>query len=61
MRKVTFQFGSEFDANERMDPWFDRAMDALSGATAAMAPARTERRSSFKARIAAISRAHHAG
>jgi hypothetical protein len=61
MHRMTFQFGSEFEANQRMDPLFQRAMDALSGrAPAAALGALPGRSRSFEARMAAISGARHA-
>jgi hypothetical protein len=60
MHRMTFQFGSEFEANQRVDASFARAMDALSGRVpAAAAGTLTGRQRSFEARIAAISGARH--
>lgn len=54
MRRMTFQFGSEFEANQRVDPLFQRAMDALTGRTPALVPAKPLSR--YEARLAALSR-----
>jgi hypothetical protein len=55
---MTFQFGSEFDANQRIDPLFQRAMDALMGHAPALIPVPAARkpRSRFETRLAALSR-----
>ena len=58
MHRMTFQFGSEFDANQRIDPLFQRAMDALMGRTPALIPvyAAPKPQSRFETRLAALSR-----
>ena len=58
MRRMTFQFGSEFDANQRVDPLFQRAMDALMGRTPVLVPVHTARKPQkrFEDRLAALSR-----
>jgi hypothetical protein len=59
MHKMTFQFGSEFENNQRVDTWFERAMDNVRNALAgpepvmAMAPVR---KTPFETRLAALSR-----
>lgn len=61
MHRMTFQFGSEFDANQRIDPSFERAMAALSGqAAATLAGPLPGRLKSFTARLGAISGTRHA-
>jgi hypothetical protein len=54
MRRMTFQIGSEFEANQRVDPLFERAMDALTGQTPALIPIKPQTR--YEARLAALSR-----
>lgn len=58
MHRLTFQFGSEFDANQRVDVWFERAMEALTGRTPALIPVHAVRKAQtrFEARLAALSR-----
>ena len=58
MHRMTFQFGSEFDANQRIDPLFQRAMDALMGRTPALIPVPAARKpqSRFETRLASLSR-----
>ena len=56
MRKMTFQFGSEFEANQRVDPLFQRAMEALVGRTPALIPVPVKPRTRYEARLAAVSR-----
>ena len=58
MRKMTFQFGSEFENNQRVDPWFERAMENVRNALSpepamVLAPVRKTR---FETRLAALSR-----
>lgn len=58
MHKMTFQFGSEFEKNQRVDPWFERAMESVRNALApepvmVLAPVRKTR---FETRLAALSR-----
>jgi hypothetical protein len=57
MHRMTFQFGSEFDANQRIDPLFQRAMDALMGRTPALVPVHTARKpqTRYETRLAALS------
>jgi hypothetical protein len=52
MRRMTFQFGSEFEANQRIDPLFERAMDALMGRTPTLIPVKTQSR--YETRLAGI-------
>ena len=54
MRKMTFQFGAQFEANQRVDPLFERAMDALMGRTPALVPVKPQSR--YETRLAALSR-----
>ena len=54
MRRMTFQFGSEFEANQRVDPLFERAMDALVGRTPALVTIKPQTR--YETRLAALSR-----
>ena len=54
MRRMTFQIGSEFEANQRADVWFERAMDALTGRTPVLIPIKPLTR--YEARLAALSR-----
>ena len=54
MRRMTFQFGSEFEANQRVDPLFQRAMDALMVRTPALIPVKPQTR--YEARLAALAR-----
>jgi hypothetical protein len=54
MRRMTFQFGSEFEANQRVDPLFERAMGALMGRTPALVPIKPQTR--YETRLAALSR-----
>ena len=56
MHRMTFQFGSEFDANQRVDPLFQRAMDALMGRTPALipVPATHKPQTRFETRLAEI-------
>jgi hypothetical protein len=60
MHKMTFQFGSEYDANQRIDPLFRRAMDALIGRQPEFIPVRVcaprKAPTRFEARLAALSR-----
>jgi len=59
MHKMTFQFGSEFEKNQRMDPWFERAMESVRNALAAPEPAMIlapVRKTRFETRLAALSR-----
>ena len=57
MHRMTFQFGSEFDANQRIDPLFQRAMDALMGRAPALIPVPAARpQSRFETRLSALSR-----
>ena len=58
MHRMTFQFGSQFEANQRVDPLFQRAMDALTGRTPALVPVHTARKAQtrFEARLAALAR-----
>ena len=57
MRRMTFQIGSQFEANQRVDPLFERAMDALMGRTPALVPVPAARpQSRFESRLAALSR-----
>ena len=62
MHKMTFQFGSDFEANQRVDTWFERAMDnvrnALANPEPAMVPAHVASRgmTRFESRLAALSR-----
>ena len=54
MRRMTFQIGSQFEASQRVDPLFERAMDALMGRTPALIPIKPQTR--YEARLAALSR-----
>ena len=54
MHRMTFKFGSEFEANQRVDTSFQRAMDALMGRTPALIPVRQQTR--YEARLAALTR-----
>ena len=60
MHRMTFQFGSQYDANQRVDPLFQRAMDALMGRQPELipVPVRAPRKAQtrFEARLAALSR-----
>jgi len=56
MRRMTFQIGSEFEANQRVDPLFQRAMDALTGRTPALVPVLSKPQTRFETRLAALSR-----
>lgn len=58
MHRMTFQFGSEFDANQRMDPLFKRAMDALMGRQPELIPVRvtSKPQTRFETRLAALTR-----
>jgi len=59
MRKMTFQFGSDFEANQRVDLWFERAMDNVRNALAGPEPALAMvpvRKTRFETRLAALSR-----
>jgi hypothetical protein len=62
MHRMTFQIGSDFEANQRGDPWFERAMESVRNALAspapAMVPAHSARRSQtrFETRLASLSR-----
>jgi hypothetical protein len=59
MHKMTFQFGSEFEKNQRVDPWFERAMEGVRNALAAPTPAMVPvpvRKTRFETRLAALSR-----
>ena len=59
MHKMTFQFGSEFEANQRVDTWFERAMDNVRNALASPEPALAMvpvRKTRFETRLAALSR-----
>jgi hypothetical protein len=58
MHRMTFQFGSEYDANQRVDPLFQRAMDALMGRQPELVPVRVipKSRPRFEDRLAALSR-----
>lgn len=65
MHKMTFQIGSEFETNQRVDPWFERAMESVRNALASPTPAmvpvrRLDGRSSFEARMAALSKVSYA-
>jgi hypothetical protein len=53
---MTFQFGSEFEANQRVDPLFQRAMDTLMGRTPALVAecAAPAPRSRYETRLAGI-------
>ena len=55
MHRMTFQFGSEFEANQRVDPLFQRAMDALMGRTPALVPVPVRKpQTRFESRLAEI-------
>ena len=56
MRRMTFQIGSEFEANQRADVWFERAMDALTGRTPVLIPVHAARKpqTRFETRLAEI-------
>jgi hypothetical protein len=55
MHRMTFQFGSEFDANYRVDPLFQRAMDALMARTPALIPVPVRKsQTRFETRLAEI-------
>ena len=62
MHKMTFQFGSDFEANQRVDTWFERAMENVRNTLASpepvMVPALIADRSRarFESRLAALSR-----
>jgi hypothetical protein len=59
MHKMTFQFGSEFEKNQRVDLWFERAMESVRSALATPAPAMAMapvRKTRFETRLAALSR-----
>jgi hypothetical protein len=62
MNRMTFQFGSDFEANQRIDTWFERAMDNVRNTLASpepvMVPALVAHRSRvrFESRLAALSR-----
>lgn len=62
MHKMTFQFGSDFEANQRVDTWFERAMEnvrnALANPEPVMVPARVASKNltRFETRLAALSR-----
>jgi hypothetical protein len=57
MHRMTFQFSSAFDANHRVDPLFQRAMDALMGRTPALIPVPVRKsQTRFETRLAALSR-----
>jgi hypothetical protein len=58
MHRMTFQFGSEYDANSQVDPLFQRAMDALMGRQPELVPVRVIRKSRtrFEDRLAALAR-----
>ena len=54
MHRMTFQFGSEFEANQRVDPLFQRAMDALMGRNQALVPVLSKPQTRFETRRAEI-------
>jgi hypothetical protein len=62
MHKMTFQFGSDFEANQRVDTWFERAMENVRNTLASpepvMVPAHVANRirARFESRLAALSR-----
>jgi hypothetical protein len=62
MHKMTFRISSQFDGTQRVDPWFERAMESVRNALATpasvMVPAHGVRtgQTRFEARLAALSR-----
>ncbi len=56
MHRMTFQFGSEFDSNQRVDPLFQRAMDALMGRQPEFVPVKVKTPTRYESRLAALAR-----